>query len=494
MNLNKHKTFFLNVSITILIIIGIFIRTSALSSLPQGLWFDEGINGIDGYYTSKGDIKLFYIRNENAREPLYIYVIGVIFKFLPPTIYSLRLSSALLNILSLFVSYKLFRLFFNKKWSVVSLLFLTFFRWHFHFGRLAFRVQSFSLIFLLTIYFLTKYFKTANKKYLFLSSFFAGLSFYTYLSARFLPIWIVILLFIFELFQKKSRENMIKSIGIFTVTYFILTLPLAIFFIHHPDYFFWRIKEVSIFSNTDNPIKELFINFLKGFSGYIYHGDIVWQHNYKKLPIFVFPFNIFFIIGLFYISFKGNFYTLQLLAWFFMAIIITALSTKAPNFLRMSFFAPLSIIILVNGFKLVYEYLTNTIKKQYLTFFISALIVIYFIFQNLYIYYLWGRDREIIGRFNYDTVHLCKICKKLSKQYNIYVPEIIYNHPSFQFLCLKEKNKILPLKKIRDKKFYLVYIKGINFPYRNYIIKSSFEVISIKNFTWAKILLLEKKK
>lgn len=425
----RHAFYFIG---GILLILAIFVRIWGLDQYPAGLWFDEGINGLDGWLTALEGPQSFYYRHGNAREPLYIYWIALLFRFLPPTVLTLRLSSALLGLFSAAVFYPLARRFFSPFQAFVTLIFFLFFRWNFHFARLAFRTQIFSFLFLLSILTFVIYIDKKEYKYLIFTSVLHGLTFYTYLSSRLVPFFSLAVILL--LYRKDIRTGCLNCLK-YIIIYIIIALPLLLFFYNNPEFLFYRVQEVSILSTAQSPVIEAGANFIRSLGAFIWTGDTVVQHNYNNMPIFFFPFNLLFIYGIYIILRKRDIKYCQLVIWLFMAVSISTLSTNAPNILRMSFFSPLSVIILCTGI----FHLLSKAGKYISIFYVKTtlvLLIILFISLNTVIYYAWASHSNTKAHFNYDTYALAENIEHFSARQTVWIPEIIFQHPTFQFRML----------------------------------------------------------
>ncbi len=81
--------------------IGLLLRVYDLRTIPPGLYNDEAAYAMDALDVAQGtNFAVFYERN-NGREPLFIWITGMVFRLLGASAYTLRLTAALLGTLTI---------------------------------------------------------------------------------------------------------------------------------------------------------------------------------------------------------------------------------------------------------------------------------------------------------------------------------------------------------------------------------------------------------
>ncbi|MDP1629325.1 MAG: hypothetical protein Q8L57_01755, partial [bacterium] len=96
----------------------------------------------------------------------------------------------------------------------------------------------------------------------------------------------------YEFFIKQGFQKL----NVFIIVAVLAALPLGIYFFNHPQDFFGRTGQVSVFSAENIP-KELAISFLKSMRKFFWAGDYNWRHNLSGAPQLLWPVGILFIIG-----------------------------------------------------------------------------------------------------------------------------------------------------------------------------------------------------
>ncbi|MBU6415525.1 hypothetical protein KGQ34_04795, partial [Patescibacteria group bacterium] len=83
---------------------------------------------------------------------------------------------------------------------------------------------------------------------------------------------------------------------LFLFVTFVVALPMGVYFLRHPDDFFGRAKEVSVFSSS-NPVLALAISTGKTLQMFNAIGDCNARHNFRCQPELFWPVGIFFLVG-----------------------------------------------------------------------------------------------------------------------------------------------------------------------------------------------------
>jgi 4-amino-4-deoxy-L-arabinose transferase-like glycosyltransferase len=215
-------TFRKNLFLYLILLLATFLRLYKLSSLPISLFGDEidvGYHAWSLITTGKdymGNLLPTYIQSlAEWRAPFLMYITAPFVGLLGPTTLAIRLPTALLGVLNIYLIYLLTRyLFKNKSLGLITAFILAITPWHIHYSRAAFEST------LLITFLLLGTFTFLKKKYsLSIISFI--LTFYTYSTANlFTPLIVLSLLLIYR------KEYQFKHL--FKKSYLIiLFLPIA---------------------------------------------------------------------------------------------------------------------------------------------------------------------------------------------------------------------------------------------------------------------------
>ena len=128
------------------------LRLSQLSDIPQGLHYDEAANGILAADIGlRGDRPVF-ISSYTGKEVFYFYLAGALMRTIGDSVFSLRLVSAFLGILTVATTYWLgVELIKDRRIALIGTALLAVSFWHVLFSRLGFRAISQPLLQALTV-------------------------------------------------------------------------------------------------------------------------------------------------------------------------------------------------------------------------------------------------------------------------------------------------------------------------------------------------------
>ena len=219
--------------ITLIVLLGAFLRFNKLDKIPGGFYVDEAAIGYNAYsflLTGKDEYsKAFpiFLRSFGAfSSPLYTYLTTVPIAILGPTIFSTRLLSALcgtLSILVIFLIFKRINLFRNKYTSYLSVLLYAISPWSIFFSRGAYEANLALLFVISAIYFLLD-----KKRRLFsfcLAAIFLSLSTYAYQAERLIVYILYPGYLFFFVVERKLKKMFDKKIIISLFIFFAIQIP-----------------------------------------------------------------------------------------------------------------------------------------------------------------------------------------------------------------------------------------------------------------------------
>jgi len=438
--LNKNVDVKFTVLICILLIATIF-RFFNLNTAPPGIFQDEAVNTMDAL-NRPGQV--FYQAN-NGREGLFMNLIAFSFYFLGPSIWSLRIVSAIIGILTVLGTYLLAKQLFKKDFiALLSAFFIAVSFWHVNFSRISFRVIMLPFVFVFFLYFFLKALDNIKEKInptfnFTIAGLFYGLGFYTYTTYRISAFIFPVIAFLYWLiFSKKERKVFFEGILVFIFVSAITLAPLAIYFVSHPADFFGRSSQVSIFAQ-ENPIRAGLTSLVYHLGMYNIVGDCNWRHNVACQPQLSWPTGFLFLIGIiisFWIIIENckvrkikleKFLPILILVLCFGATLAPSVLTYEgiPHALRTLGTVPFAYIFAAFGAYYLVEKLKDTkSNKKYPEFFnlLGMLFIVLVAFWEYNMYFsVWSNSPEVKGAFGNNYVQLQRVLNKIDSNINVYV-------------------------------------------------------------------------
>ena len=330
------------ITIVVLIVtVGAFLRLWQLDTVPYGVWYDEGETGLEALRIFNG-IPYTPIGTYSANNPsLFFYVIAFVYRFLGPTLLSVRLVQALTGLLAVPALYILLRYMFGWRVAVIGSFLLAVSSWHVDFSRFGMPYSIGAPLFeILTLIFLLWGLRTGRLVGFAWAGLMAGLGMHTYTGFRIFPIAVIIYaVYGFILGKERIRQSIPGFIVLSTIA--LLTFaPLGTWAIQHWNEFITRTGQTSVFSgkNTPQERQAALENSLRRHIAMLnYHGDGNGRHNQPGAPAVDFVTGTAFIIGLGYCLYRWRSPSYLLLtAWFVVTMQagIFSLDWEAPQMAR----------------------------------------------------------------------------------------------------------------------------------------------------------------
>jgi 4-amino-4-deoxy-L-arabinose transferase-like glycosyltransferase len=351
-------------AIIFLLLLGASVRFIRFGQIPPGLYHDEAQNGIDALRILDGEFPIYFEAN-NGREPLFIYLIALSVGILGRFPLAVRLPSFYAGFLTLAAIYNLARALYDRTTAryAVAVLAVTF--WHIHLSRVAFRASLLPLFTALYLSVIVRAIKFNKHYYWIVGGILYGLSWYTYIAARFTPVAIIVLL-IYSVWSRRfwkqpfNNRQLWNAFTRFSISALLILLPLGIFTLKFPDIVLTRSNQVSIFNDEINDGDlggTLIRHSLRAAGMFIVRGDRIWRHNLSYRPVWEAGLSVAFIIGL-GLALAGfsktPTVTLPLL-WTAVMLIPTIMAEDAPHYLRAVGVLPTAALLPALGLRWVHD-------------------------------------------------------------------------------------------------------------------------------------------
>ena len=290
--LNSRRNNWLEISAFVFILIlAIFLRTYRLDAIPPGIYVDETNGANDALRVIEGNGASPFATGWYETPNGYIYYMGAIIKLFGATWISLKIISLIPAILTIPAVYLLARQLFGPVTGLCAMLFMSVSRWHLSMSRWGWNETAPPLFQVLAFFFLLRGLRDRRALDYTISGLLAGLSVYTYLSAR-LAILTLILYIIYWLLSDPSgwRASLRRSrfgLALLGVAAVVAVAPIMVTYLTNTFVLTNRISQISVLREIQDqgsitPLVDNVGDILKFFHQ---TGDLQGKHNLPGEPM-----------------------------------------------------------------------------------------------------------------------------------------------------------------------------------------------------------------
>jgi 4-amino-4-deoxy-L-arabinose transferase-like glycosyltransferase len=367
------------------ILIAAILRLAGLGRIPPGLYRDEAFYGLDAVNVLRGQHAIYFPAN-NGREPMFIYLLAASIGALGRTPFALRLPAALISLLTVPATFLMARELFGKRVGLLSAAVLAVTLWPVHLAHVGYRVGLLPLFAALTVWQVAKAWRVyqachsepprgeeslsfkaetlracpersrrvaqgdTSVRHWIAAGVLYGLSFYTYLAARFTPLVIAAFAICIWFAHPRERTSLRKAVAPFVLSALIVVAPLAIYALGHWDIFMGRGGQVTIFNpgiGGPHPWLTLAGNVARAAGMFFWRGDFSARQNLPYRPVFDPVMSVFFLAGVVIASVRARREAASALAliWMVVMLLPTILAEDTPHFLRAVGVLPVVVVL-----------------------------------------------------------------------------------------------------------------------------------------------------
>ena len=281
------------ITLCLLITIAFGLRVIELDRLPLSLSLDESVNGLDALQLWRTRWLMPFLQNNFGRDTLFFYIQGVVLWLSGISIFSLRWASAVIGVLTIPLLHRvgqrmgLGRLVSSTPlWpGMVGLLAATGLAvsyWHLYFSRVALRAILLLPLLLAQVWcFWNGWYprqtgptvgRWQRWRWLAAAGLLLGISFYTYLAARLLPVVFAVFVIVELTRNRSNRKVRLGGLLVFGTVAGTVSIPLILYFIRNPQAMASRAQAISILNDgaflpalAGNARQVLFLHFGGGW-------------------------------------------------------------------------------------------------------------------------------------------------------------------------------------------------------------------------------------
>jgi 4-amino-4-deoxy-L-arabinose transferase-like glycosyltransferase len=460
-------------TLIVIVVLGFFLRCYSLTSFPPSLNWDEVSHGYNSYSILKTgkdewgeNLPSIFRAYGDYKLPVYIYITTISIKAFGLTDFAVRFPSVLAGVGTIIATYYLtYELFRKRKLGYLSAFLVAVEPWSLFTSRGAFEANLALFFVVLGVYFFVKIIK--NSKYLIFSSFFLGLSVWTYNSARgFVPILLIVMAMLYKKGLKDIFSRNIKTIIFSALVLMVFLIPMFVQLMQPSGQARYgkvslidngaitqinesrRISKLSPFLNraVNNKVtyfaKHFTVNWVSHFSFdfLFFNGGSNYQFNIPKHGIIYIINVIPMIVGFVWLIIKRSKSAILLIAWLLISPIPSSITNEAPHVLRVITMLPVPMIITAIGIYKMAEWLKNKIHVSRSITITLYIIVIFVFLENYMINYFtnYRRDyswswqygyKEVVGyvRDNYNNYDKIIVTKKYGEPHEYFLYYLKYD-------------------------------------------------------------------
>ena len=340
--------------------LALFLRVYHITSMPQGLFTDQGFVGYSALRIIHEGWRPFYIPEIYLMAYSFtIYQLAFWFKVFGESETSLKIFYVFLSMVGLPLIYWTFRQLAGVRVALLTLFILAIMRWHIIFSRNAFPTIQVPLYVFGTLAFLIYGINNGKKWAFFIAGLFFSLGFYTYQGFKIAPL----LLLVYAIYEvctnwEKIKKNRLNITG-FLVLSLLITSPILHDMISTKS-LGSRESELSIISKIqqEHSIKPFLEVLTKTALMFNRHGDRMPRHNLQDYQMLDDVSAVLFILGLAYgiVHIKRRKYFYAVIG-FFVTSLLCILTTDPAHANRLLALTPFLAFLIATPIVVVWGWL-----------------------------------------------------------------------------------------------------------------------------------------
>jgi 4-amino-4-deoxy-L-arabinose transferase-like glycosyltransferase len=427
----------------VLISIGAILRFYQIDQMPFGTWFDEADFGLNALYILS-DANNFPVYFAHSRVPAYfIYLCALSIKLFGISTVSLRIVSGIFGVLTIWVAYLCGKEMFNQKTALVFAGFIAFSRWNFNWSRIGLDNITIPFFELLVIFLLFVALRSKRITYFALAGLSLGLGLSFYAAMRIFPVVIGLWLITIWIQEKKFLQIHWQGLLVFAVAVIISIVPIAQYSVYHPDEFWGRVKQTSIFNGktTEEAWQAIGKTTREHLLMFNYQGDRNGRHNLPGDPMLDSISNALMVLGVGISLFRlrNPKYFLILVWWLLMlAPGILSLDFESPQSLRAIGSLPaaylLAVLPLEEYIKMIEGTSLMVLRKTVIVFIAVLLAFVGYLNADKYFNQQMRSTASWIEFSARETI-IARNMKTIGTGVNYYVSSFFINAPTIRFLA-----------------------------------------------------------
>src|SRR3990172_8330386 len=439
------------VPLVFLLLIAAGLRLWRLDALPPGLHFDEAVYGLMAQEISAGARPVFF-PTFVGREPLYMYLIALVYQFTGVNLFALRLASTLVGLATVPAMYLLGASLFSRRVGLVAAALAALGFWPLFISRIAYPVGLIPLLTAASAALLWHGHRARRWWAFAAGGALAGLSLYTYPAARLFPVALLLMATLVVVVERRARRTWLGGWLIALAAALLVFAPLGSYFGQHPEQLWERASQVLV-------AKEQPLSALPGIlwrqtaavaGAFVWRGDPIPLYNDPGQEAIDWLVRPFFVLGL-ALAIRGwRQLPLGMLTLWLVGASLPAVLTRdpVPAFLRLTGAIPPMLLLAAVGMDRSGQWLQRltsaalkggptTLVGRWLTPSTLVLLLVLEGGTTAWRYFGdWGRRDDLGYWFEADHVRLAAAARdELAAGRTVVIGAEHFRHPTVLFLA-----------------------------------------------------------
>ncbi|MCP4536122.1 MAG: hypothetical protein GY832_03155 [Chloroflexi bacterium] len=278
-----------------ILLLAALLRLYQLDAIPPGLTHDEASNGHDAAAVLQG-VRPIYFTIGYGHEPLYTYSVALTMLLLGPTDTALRLTTVAWGLALILLTYEFARRLFGSLPALFAAAWMAVSFWCVMTSRVGLRAVTLAVTFTASALCFWLGFSALEQKprrrwvWCALSGAFLGVSIYTYMASRAMPLVYVLFLaylaFLYLIGRRPFPNWQWQGIVVLLLIAGLVAAPLIHFLVTHPEAE-QRIGQLSepLEQAARGDLSGLWRNVTRTLRTFTLRGDPMWRYNVAGRPL-----------------------------------------------------------------------------------------------------------------------------------------------------------------------------------------------------------------
>ncbi|HSM59130.1 MAG TPA: glycosyltransferase family 39 protein [Candidatus Sulfomarinibacteraceae bacterium] len=291
-------------SALIILFAAFVLRFHRLASVPFGWHPDEATKALLARDVLDGKFLPLFFSAFTGREALYVYLEAGAFTLFGESIFSARVLSAFVGLLTVALTITLGRELFSRRVGLAAGALMALSLWHIIASRNGYRAVIQPLVQLPVLILALRGLRAPRARairHFALAGVWLGLTQYTYTAARFFPVACLAIAALAAVTLPQRAKARVSGLLLGGVLAVLVFLPLGVHFLNNPLDFYGRAAQISIFSpdwSGGNPWLRLWQSVKETARMFTVWGDINYRFNVSGQPVFGVVDGALFYLGL----------------------------------------------------------------------------------------------------------------------------------------------------------------------------------------------------